>query len=624
MKRKFILLSLVFCFSLFGQNHNPFIEELMNQTNLDSLISYVRILSGEDSVLIGYSTVLITHRSSRFGNDLAAEYIKQKLEDLGLETYDQRYSEEGRNIYSIQPGTVFPQKYFIYCAHYDSKDRFEPVKYCADDNASGVAGVLEAARILSKHQFQYSIIYALWDEEEIGLTGSKFFAAQADSNNMDIVSVLNFDMGGWDSDDDGLIDIHTRDIANSLDLAYFLFAIDSLYNLPLNSVIYRPGTWKSDQNSFWRVNYGAILLIEAYWGGDFNPYYHTDKDRIDKFNLPYFHNMSKLGVASIATLALESFVYYYPIHPIQTEIINKPYIRLFIDTLSVTTKFSNVGGYNFTSNIIFTSSDSSYIDSTALYDDGLHGDSLANDGLWGGFIHSISEEEFFSVGISSTHSEIGRYYYTGDLYIFTTAGPVKIDSLSITQTTSNYRVKPFIKNEGQSFTVKDLQINVSSNDSSIMQITVWGNLNIASIAPGEVVEPTGSFIVQVDTSFTGVFNFNFEIESGGKVYWKDSVSAIVTGIEDEITLPISYSLNQNYPNPFNPVTTIKYQIPELSFVTLKVYDVLGNEIATLVNDEKPAGSYEVEFDGTELTSGVYFYRLLAGSFVETKKMILMK
>ena len=85
-----------------------------------------------------------------------------------------------------------------------------------------------------------------------------------------------------------------------------------------------------------------------------------------------------------------------------------------------------------------------------------------------------------------------------------------------------------------------------------------------------------------------------------------------------------YSLEQNYPNPFNPSTTIKYQIPELSFVTIKVYDVLGNEITTLVNEEKPAGNFEVEFNASNLTSGIYFYRIQAGDFVETKKMVLMK
>ena len=89
-------------------------------------------------------------------------------------------------------------------------------------------------------------------------------------------------------------------------------------------------------------------------------------------------------------------------------------------------------------------------------------------------------------------------------------------------------------------------------------------------------------------------------------------------------IPNEYALEQNYPNPFNPSTTIKFHIPELSFVTLKVYDVLGNEIATLVNEEESIGSFDIEFGAAALPSGIYFYRLRAGSFVETKKMVLMK
>ena len=85
-----------------------------------------------------------------------------------------------------------------------------------------------------------------------------------------------------------------------------------------------------------------------------------------------------------------------------------------------------------------------------------------------------------------------------------------------------------------------------------------------------------------------------------------------------------FSLSQNYPNPFNPVTIINYQLTNRSFVSLKVYDVLGNEVASLVNEEKPAGSYSVKFDASRLSSGVYFYKLNAGSFVQTKKMILMR
>lgn len=97
-------------------------------------------------------------------------------------------------------------------------------------------------------------------------------------------------------------------------------------------------------------------------------------------------------------------------------------------------------------------------------------------------------------------------------------------------------------------------------------------------------------------------------------------------------IPNQFALEQNYPNPFNPTTKIKYTIPSvgtslmkfLQFVQLKVYDVIGNEVATLVNEEKPAGSYEVTFDASQLSSGIYFYTLKAGSFTETKKMAMMK
>ena len=99
---------------------------------------------------------------------------------------------------------------------------------------------------------------------------------------------------------------------------------------------------------------------------------------------------------------------------------------------------------------------------------------------------------------------------------------------------------------------------------------------------------------------------------------------IITDVQQSQDVISDYSLEQNYPNPFNPATTIKYQIPELSFVILKVYDVLGEVIAILVNEERTAGNYEIEFDATTLPSSIYFYRLQAGSFVETKKMVLMK
>jgi len=110
--------------------------------------------------------------------------------------------------------------------------------------------------------------------------------------------------------------------------------------------------------------------------------------------------------------------------------------------------------------------------------------------------------------------------------------------------------------------------------------------------------------------------------------WNFTTNIVSVDNDDEI--PLEFSLLQNYPNPFNPTTNIGFRIADRGFVSLKVYDVLGNEVATLVNEELPAGEYKIEFDaiGTSrdlsLTSGIYFYKLNAGSFSQTKKMLLLK
>jgi Tol biopolymer transport system component len=110
-------------------------------------------------------------------------------------------------------------------------------------------------------------------------------------------------------------------------------------------------------------------------------------------------------------------------------------------------------------------------------------------------------------------------------------------------------------------------------------------------------------------------------------YWVDAqvLYNLITDVDDENTEgPLTFQLYQNYPNPFNPSTTIKYTIESQCALSLRIYNVLGNEIKILVNEEKPIGNYEIEFDASSLSSGVYFYKLQAGSFVETKKMVLVK
>jgi photosystem II stability/assembly factor-like uncharacterized protein len=119
-------------------------------------------------------------------------------------------------------------------------------------------------------------------------------------------------------------------------------------------------------------------------------------------------------------------------------------------------------------------------------------------------------------------------------------------------------------------------------------------------------------------------NVGYAVGENGRIY-KTTNGGGVTDVDlGFLQIYKSFLLDQNYPNPFNPETKINFSIPEMEYVTLKVYDVLGNEVETLVNEERPAGTYEIEFDANGLSSGVYFYQLRCVGLVETKKMILLR
>ena len=104
----------------------------------------------------------------------------------------------------------------------------------------------------------------------------------------------------------------------------------------------------------------------------------------------------------------------------------------------------------------------------------------------------------------------------------------------------------------------------------------------------------------------------------------DGTFAYSPEVEVEVSLPLEYSLEQNFPNPFNPTTTIRYAIPEDNFVSIKLYDVLGNEVITLVNEQQQAGRYEMLFNASSIASGVYYYQITSGNFNQTRKLVLMK
>ena len=285
--------------NLFPQS--PIVQQIINSVNQDSLIHFVRELSGNIPTIInGTSQTILSRNKNQPGNALAETYIKQKLQSYGLTTTVQSFSTTGKNVYGVQPGTEFPNKKYIICAHFDDMPSGTTAPG-ADDNGSGTAAVIEAARIFSQYSFPFTIVYALWDEEEQGLIGSDYYATQAANAGDSILGVINMDMIAYDGNNDGNADVHTSSIANTTALKDKMLEINLVYgiNLDLDVVPAQP---YSDHQSFLDQGYGAILLIED--DDDFHPQYHTVNDNLSYFNQPYFIKMSKLSLGTLATLSL--------------------------------------------------------------------------------------------------------------------------------------------------------------------------------------------------------------------------------------------------------------------------------------------------------------------------------
>jgi hypothetical protein len=303
MKKLTTILLLLALFKIsFSQGH-PTIQSIVDETNLDSLLFSVAELSGEVSTIINGAPYTITSRHKfSDGNAKAAVYLKQRLERYGLTSFYQNFDALGINVLAEKIGTEFPNQKFIICGHYDSQPSGSTAPG-ADDNGSGTAAVIEAARIFQNYSFPYTIVFALWDEEEQGLIGAEHYSDVAAAAGDSILGVVNMDMIAWDENDDGVVRVHTRNINESMAISDKMVELNTIHNIGLTTIIENPGTGASDHAAFWSNNYSAILLIEDDVS-DFNNYYHTINDLMIHFNQPYFRKCAQLGIATTAALAM--------------------------------------------------------------------------------------------------------------------------------------------------------------------------------------------------------------------------------------------------------------------------------------------------------------------------------
>lgn len=292
-----VFCTLLFAFNLNSQN----IQDIINQVDIDEIALTINEFSGEQTTIVNGNTVTILNREQAT-NGLAGDYLMERLEVLdNIMVTEQPFNSNGRNVIATQLGKTNPNDIYIVCAHYDTKADF-----CADDNASGIAAVLEIARLLSTQCLDNTIIYALWDEEEIGLLGSQFYANQAAANGDNILGVLNMDMIGYDGDalgqpGDNEFDIDYRNIAGSVAMKDDILAVLNAYSFDLNVIEVNPGTNASDHASFWGAGYTALLVGESWETNDQTPFYHTAEDRFATLDLPYLQEMTKLVTGYMVT-----------------------------------------------------------------------------------------------------------------------------------------------------------------------------------------------------------------------------------------------------------------------------------------------------------------------------------
>ena len=294
MKHLFLFLSL--SFSVTSTLSAQTALDVINAVNLDSLSQTLQEFTGEIATNIGGNAVTILNRGQA-NNELAGDYLVEKFNEMdNLTVTTQAFNTSGLNVIATQLGKTNLNDIYIICAHYDSL-----ANYCADDNASGTATVLEIARILSTQCMDNTLVYALWDEEEIGLKGADYYATQANNNGDNILGVLNIDMMGYDGDDDDDFDIDVRPIANSLGMKDDLVALLATYNFNLNVNVVNPGTTASDHSRFWNQGFSAVLVGESWENNDQTPYYHSSGDRFSTLDLPYFHELAKLIMSYMVT-----------------------------------------------------------------------------------------------------------------------------------------------------------------------------------------------------------------------------------------------------------------------------------------------------------------------------------
>ncbi len=320
--------------------------------------------------------------------------------------------------------------------------------------------------------------------------------------------------------------------------------------------------------------------------------------------------------------------------------INRPFQKPGFDTLAIAAQIANP--YNLVLDVkAHIKENNGFTDSLLLVDDGTSGDISAGDGTYSGLWPVDILESIFTIHTSVQSVDSGYYYISKDSTLFTTIGPIHpsepayIDT-NYNATSNTHSIFLILQNYGSTVTAQDLSIKLSTEDLRVKEM-VMGSRTFPDLSAGEIDTSTiynffsfkyaDGFLP--DCTLTNPIQFDLIVSSDGYPYWTSSFNFVADKLvaitDNPDLLPKEFALYQNYPNPFNPITNIKYKLPKHSQVDLSIFNILGQKVATLVSQKQLAGSYQVEWDASGFSSGVYIYKISTDQgFSNSKKLLLIK
>ena len=298
----------------FSLAYDPVVAGLINAVQQEDVYYYAGALTGEFPVTIGGQAHTIATRNMYYESqiDAAAQYTYEFMQAQGLSVsfFEYDHPNSGRNVVAVLPGVTHPDEIILVTAHLDNMPEAKDAPG-ADDNTSGCVGVMITAARLAGHNFERTVRFILFTDEEYEASGSVSYAENSLAQGENIVAVYNMDMIAWDDNNDGRIYLETRltsnpEYAEDRTIANTFIDVVNTYGLQDDLIpqIDPNSDEYVDSASFWDLGYPSITVIEDFEHFELNPYYHTAQDTLQKLNMAFFTNNVKATVGAIAHLAL--------------------------------------------------------------------------------------------------------------------------------------------------------------------------------------------------------------------------------------------------------------------------------------------------------------------------------